>query len=53
MSMFGSTGCPFRRELFAAEQRQCDGQEISTVDVLAPLQRPLRIVQSYNRDDVL
>lgn len=51
MRYFGSTGCPFRRELFDIEQRQCDGQE--NLDVTILLQRPLRVVETYNAYDVV
>lgn len=53
MRYLGSTGCPFRREMFQIEQRQCDGCEISTTDALSPLQRPLSIWQTYNANDVM
>jgi hypothetical protein len=57
MKMFASAGCPARRELFTdhamIEQRQCDGCELNIQTVMMPLQRPLRVVQTYSANDVV
>ena len=48
MKFSGSTGCPFRRALFDAEQRQCDGSEFNGEIVQSRLQQPLRHVQTWS-----
>jgi hypothetical protein len=56
MKMFGSSGCPARRELFAehAEYRQCDGCELNIQAVMMPLlQAPVRFIQTYSANDIV
>ena len=58
MKWFTAGGCPARRELFAHDdaQRVCDGQELNIQTVIIgwnALQAPMRVIQTYIREDIV